>query len=153
MKDDIPYGERITAITILLLCIPLLFYDISHQVLMTGFFTETFGFLEMVFLYGSLLFWILQSTLLLVNRKGISRKLESYGGALFVAISIAWFLIVFPFEFSLFSILLPSFLQLLFVWLTNESARILLVAGIIVHLFIVFYSALMRYVVHKRQQT
>ena len=55
----IPVSDRVTGIVLVVVSILILSYFAAHQMWSTGFFTTKFGALEMFFLYGSLIFWII----------------------------------------------------------------------------------------------
>ncbi len=65
--EDIAYDDRVSSIVIIVVSVLIGSYFVAHQTRSTGFFTETFGTLEILFLYGSLVFWITTSTLILIN--------------------------------------------------------------------------------------
>jgi hypothetical protein len=124
-------------------------YFLAHQVMSTGFFTEKFGTLEMIMLYGPLVFWITTSTFILIGWKNPSRDLDSFGGLFFATFAISWNLVVFPFEFTHFADALPEFLRFLLRWISNDIAGVLMVLLIIVHLVFAVYSFVLRFFVFK----
>jgi hypothetical protein len=143
-KDDIYMSIVIDVVGVLL----VLFF-IAHQVWSTGFFTEKFSLLEMFLLYGSIFYWIFTCAILLLGFKNPSRDLDSFGGLIFVTVTFAWLLIVFPFEFAHVADVLPDFLRFLIQWISNEIARVLMVIGFLFHLFLSFYAAKIRLMVLK----
>ena len=127
----IPPADRVTGIVLVVISVLIVAYFAAHQVGSTGFFTAEFGILETVLLYGSLIFWILTGFLDgIVGQRLLSRILDAFGGAIFAAISLAWLLIVFPFEFAYFSGILPDFLRFLVQWISNDIAQGLMVIGV-----------------------
>jgi len=149
MEDVIPYDERVVSIAIVVFGVLLMLHFVAHQMWPTGFFTATFDTLEMIMLYGSLIYWIVASALLLIDRKNLSRDLDVFGGLVFVTVGSAWLFVVFPFEFAYFADVLPSSLRFLVQWISNDIARVLLVLGIIVHLVLAVYSTILRVFVRK----
>jgi hypothetical protein len=149
MEDVIPYDERVVSIAIVVFGVLIMLYFVAHQTWSTGFFTATFGTLEMLLLYGSLIYWIVASALLLIGRKNLSRDLDVFGGLIFVTVGITWLFVVFPFEFTYFADVLPDFLRFLVQWISNDVARVLMVLGIIVHLVLAVYSTTLRVFVRK----
>ena len=127
----------------------ILVYLIAHQMFSTGFFLVTFGMLEMILLYGSLIFWIVTCTVLLFELKDLSRNIDSFGGLFFAAVGFFWLFLVFPFDFAYFADVLPDSLRFLVLWIFNDIARVLLVLGFIVHLFLAVFSGIMRPMVRK----
>jgi hypothetical protein len=149
MEDVIPYDERVVSIAIVVFGVLIMLYFAAHQMWPTGFFTTTIGTLEMLLLYGSLIYWIVASALLLIDRKNLSRGIDVFGGLLFVTVSTAWLFVVFPFEFTYFADVLPDFLRFLVQWISNDIVRVLMVLGIIVHLVLAVYSTILRVFVWK----
>jgi hypothetical protein len=129
----------------------IMLYFIAHQLSITGFFTATFGPLEMVLLYGSLLEWIVVAVLEVFGRKNLSRDIDAFGGIIFVTIGGIWLFVVFPFEFVYFADVLPDFLRFMVHWISNDIARVVLVLWIIVNLFAAVYYWILRVLVRKAQ--
>jgi hypothetical protein len=105
----------------------IVLYLIAHQLLSTGFFTETFGTLEMLLLYGSLFEWTVVAALEVFGRKNLSRDIDAFGGMIFVTIGGIWLFLVFPFEFVYFADVLPDSLRFLVQWNSNDVARVVMV--------------------------
>jgi hypothetical protein len=102
-----------------------------HQLANTGFYTSSFGGLEMALLYGSIIFSALAPfTRALTGRRNPARPVEAASNIFFGATQI-WLLIVFPFNFSHLPASPPSQLGFLLSWITNDIGRIFLVLGII----------------------
>ena len=149
LEDDIQFDERVTSIAIAVFTILSGSYFVAHQTWSTGFFTSKFGILEMLMLYGFLIFWFLSSTSLSIGYKNFSRNLDAFGGCIFATIGIGWLFVVFPFEFAFFADLSPDFLKFLVQWISNDIARLLMVLGFIVHVIFAVYSAIWRISVLK----
>ena len=149
LEDVIPYDERVVSIAIVVFGVLIVLYFVAHQTWSTGFFTATFSTLEMLLLYGSLIYWIVASALLLFGRKNLSRDFDVFGGLIFVTVGIAWLFVVFPFEFTYFADVLPDFLRFLVQWISNDIARVLMVLGIIVTLVMAVLSTILRVFVRK----
>lgn len=143
-----PYEDRGLSIGIVVLGVLIGSYCIAHQTRSTGFFTATFGTFEMILLYGTLLYWIVTSALIIVGQKNLSRDLD-LGGLFFAAIAVAWLLVVFPFEFAYFADVLPDSLRFVVQWISNDIARVLMVLSFIVHLGLAVYSAILRVSVYR----
>jgi branched-subunit amino acid transport protein AzlD len=144
---QLPY--RILGILIVVGFSLIISYLAAHQIQSTGFFTESFGALEMIFLYGSLLEWIVVAGLESIKRRNLSRDIDAFGGIIFVTIGLMWLLVVFPFEFSHFADVSPDFLQFLVQWISNDVARVLIVLGFVVHLVSAVYYGILRVLVRK----
>lgn len=137
----IPDNERVVGIAIVVASILMVLYFVTHQTWSTGFFTATFGTLEMIMLYGSLIALIITAALEgIFGQRFLSRLFDVFGGIVFITISIAWLLVVFPFEFAYFADVLPDFLRFLVQWISNDIARALMVLIIIVTLGAAIYA-------------
>ena len=148
----IPDSERVVGIGIVVVSILMVLYFAAHQTWSTGFFTETFGTLEMIMLYGSLIFWIISSGLEgVLGQRLLSRLFDVFGGVIFVTIGLAWLLVVFPFEFAHFAEVLPDSLRFLVQWISNDIARVLMVLGIIVFAVAAVYSPIAYGFVSKKR--
>ena len=145
----IPPDERPMSFAIVVSMGLIILYFGAHQMLSTGFFTASFGIFEMIMLYGSLFAWIVTAALMLAGLKGPSRDFDAFGGLLFAGVSIAWILVVFPFDFALFADVLPVFLRFLMQWISNEVAWVLMMLSIVVNLCFAIYSLVLRVSVRK----
>ncbi len=150
--DIIPYSERVTSIAIVVVFPLIVLYFVAHQMWSTNFFTATFGTLEMLLLYGSLIAWIVTGALEGFGRKNLSRDFDAFGGLIFSGIGIAWLLVVFSFEFAYFADVLPDSLRFLVQWISNDIARVLMVLLFIVNLVAAVYSAISRVFVRKARK-
>ena len=80
LKDAIPSSERVMDIAIIVFSFLIGLYFVAHQTWSTGFFTATFGTLEMLMIYGSLVFWIVSAGLEGVfGRRLLSRLFDVFG--------------------------------------------------------------------------
>jgi len=106
----------------------MILYLAAHHIWSTGFFTVAFGAIEMFMLYGSWIAWIITSGLEgVLGQRLLSRLFDTFGGIIFIAVATAWLIVVFPFDFSYFADVLPDFLRFLVQWISNDTARILMV--------------------------
>ena len=122
-----PYEDRGLSIAIVAAGVLMGLFFVAHQARSTGFFTATFGTLEMLLLYGVLLYWILTAALIIVGQKNLSRDLD-LGGLFFAAIAVALLLVQ---------------------WSSNDIARVLMVLSLIVHLVLAVFSAALRLSVYR----
>jgi hypothetical protein len=148
-KDAIKDDDRYTSIALIVSGVLLISLFLAHQSESTGFFTETFGMIEVLLLYGNPIYWIVTSTLILINRKYFSRLLDIFGGLIFATVGITWLTVVFPFEFAYFAEVLPQSLKFLVQWISNDIARVLMVLGVIVHLVLTFFASILHLYVHR----
>lgn len=101
-------------------------FFVAHQTWATGFFLPSFGLVEQVLFYGSIFFSAVFTTNVLVFgiREDRAIMLQMVGAALWMVTTV-WLYMVFPFNFSHFADVVPSPLQFLVTWLTNDIARII----------------------------
>lgn len=150
MKDDIPYSDRVTSVAFLVIGALGMLYLVTHQMGSTGFFTEKFGTLEVLILYGYLSQVIISGTLYgLLGRKHLALLFYVFGGLIIAVITNVWLYVVFPFEFTYFADVLPDFLRFLVHWISNDIARMLIVLNIIVHLLGEVYVAILYVYIRK----
>ncbi len=147
--DKLSVDDRVISVIVILFFPLIACYLLAHQLFSTGFFTASFGPLEMVLLYGTPIYWIFTCTVLLLEFIDLSRDIDSFGGLAFAAIAFGWLSVVFPFDFVYFADVLPEPLQFLVQWMSNDIARVLLVIGFIVHLFLAILAGVMRVKVRK----
>lgn len=137
----VPLNERVVGVAIVVASILAILYFAAHQAGATGFFTTAFGALEMVMLYGNLTAWAITGFLEgVLGQRLLSRLFDIFGGIIFITISLAWLLVVFPFDFAYFADMLPDFLKCLVQWISNDIARGLMIIGVIVLVFAAVYS-------------
>ena len=136
----IPRGERGFGIALVILNVLMILYYASHQIRSTSFLTESFSTLEMFFLYGYSVFWIISAGLEgVLGLRLLSRLFDVFGGVIFGGICIIWLFAVFPFEFAYFADILPNSIKFLLQWISNDIARVIMMLGIIIHLVAAIY--------------
>jgi hypothetical protein len=145
-KDDI-----ILSVAFITICSLFIWLYSAHQTSSSGFFTEKFGIFEMILLYGSLIYWIITCTFLLLRLKNPSRNLDSFGGLIFATLGFIWLFIVFPFDFDHFADVLPDGIKFLVNWISDIVARVILALGFVSHLFLANYAGRLRVVVLKER--
>ncbi len=151
-EKGIPYSQRVVGIAIVVFSVLMVLYFVAHQMRSTGFFTATFGTLEMLLLYGLLILGIISAGLEgVLGRRLLSRLFDVFGGLIFSTVCITWLLVVFPFEFAYFADVLPDSLRFLVQWISNDIARVLMVLGIIVHLGAAVYCPIAYKFVGKKR--
>jgi len=130
-KDVMPFSERVGNAVAIVAIILATLYFVAHQTWSTGFFTSRFGFAEALLLYSSLLYGLIPTSVKgLVGRRNLARIFEVFGSIL-TTIALVWLYVVFPFDFSHFADVLPTFARFLLQWLSNDIARLLMIMGII----------------------
>ena len=139
-KKKLPLNGRIFGIAIVIVSILMIMFFRDHQIHSTGFFTSKFGTMEIIMLYGFWIFWITTASLeAIFNQRLLSRIVDTFGGVIFAAVSIAWNLVVFPFEFAYFANVIPEYLKFLVQWISNDIAWIIMIALMILHLLAAIY--------------
>ena len=88
----VPYNERVVGVAIVVASILMVVYFVAHQMWLTGFFTTTFGTLELFMFYGSWVFWIITAGLEGVfGLRLLSRLFDIFGGLIFAGFVTIWF--------------------------------------------------------------
>lgn len=147
----IPRSERVFGVFIVLVSSLVMLYFITHQLESTGFFTSKFGFIETIMLYGNLTVWAITGALEgIFAKRLLSRLFDVFGGIIFITISIAWLLVIFPFNFVYFADVLPEFLRFLVQWISNDIAQGIMVIGIILMIVAAVYSPIAYKVVNLK---
>ena len=151
-EKGIPFSERIVGISIVVFSVLIVLYFVAHQTGATGFFTPTFGKLEMLMLYGLLILGIISAGLEGVfGQRLYSRIFDVFGGLILAAIALTWLLVVFPFDFAYFADVSPDSLSFLVQWISNDIARVLMALAIIVYLAAAVYCPIAYGFVGKKQ--
>ena len=139
-EETLPFNERVFGIGIVIVSFLMIIFFISHQNQSTGFFTSKFGSLEILFFYGFWIFWITTAGLeSILSQRLLSRIVDTFGGVFFATIAIAWNLVVFPFDFSKFSNILPESIRFLVQWISNDIAWVIMLVLVILHLLAAIY--------------
>lgn len=130
-KDSEKPSERAGEAAVIVALLLMTLYFIYNQVLATGFFTSSFGTLEMFLFYLPVPLGIAVSvTRIVTGRRNLGRPLETLNAISLAAAGI-WLFIVFPFNFAHIGDLLPNQLQFLVSWIPNYVGRaIMLLAGL-----------------------
>ncbi len=152
-RDRIPAGERggqLIGIVIIIL-VALFFY--YHQVNNTGFFTADFGIDDAIIFYGALLWGIVPNLIkMITGRRNFARLFEIVGTALTI-FWVLWFLNSFPFEFANLAAPLPSSIQFILSWITNDIARLLFILALIGSMIGLFFQVLYYFIVRRTLRT
>jgi hypothetical protein len=140
-EKPLPLNERVFGIAIVIFSILMIIFFTSHQINSTGFFTSKFGALEMLLFYAFWIFWITTATLeAILSQRLMSRIIDTFGGIFFCVISIAWLVVVFPYEFTHLADVLPKSIRFLVSWISNDIAKIIMILLVIAHLAAAIYS-------------
>ncbi len=148
-KDALSFSDRVGNVAAIVVTILVALYFVAHQLWATGFFTSKFSSLEMFLFYGILLYQFVPTALKAVfGRKNLARLFEAFG-AFCGSVVLAWFFLVFPFDFAYFADVLPSFLRFLLQWISNDIIRVLMVLGLIAAAVMAIYSAMLYMLVRR----
>lgn len=130
-RDSMSLSERGGEIAAIIgtILVSLFFY--AHQAWSTGFFTTAFGKIEAFFLYGFILVGMTGSLARIAMGKRNTSRIPEIGASIFCIVGSLWLFNVFPFNFAHFADVIPSFLQFLVRWVTNDIARVLFALGIV----------------------
>jgi hypothetical protein len=140
-KKPIPTSERVWSVIFFVVSITMLIYLASLQIEGSNFYTDKFGMLEMLGQYGFWLVWVITAGLEgVLGRRFESRVFDIFGGILFATVATLWLVIVFPYDFSYFTDLMPDLIKPLFDWINNEIGRLILFLVFIFHLVAIFIS-------------
>ena len=121
-----------------------------HQTTPTGFFTDGFGALGTVLLYGMLILGMPPAIArFLTGRKNMGRLLEAGGLVVFVVAGL-YLLVTFPFDFSHFADPLPGPLEFLLSWVSGTFAKLLLGLSILMCTVSSVHGAAMYFAVRRR---
>jgi len=121
-----------------------------HQAAQTGFFTDAFGPTAMLFVYGPIMLSVVAPLIRSFSgRRNPARPMEAVTN-LFSAVAAIWLLMVFPFTFAHLADALPTSLQFLLAWVTNDIGRIVLLLQAIICPLVALVTV-WQYLVHRRR--
>ncbi|MDG6997653.1 MAG: hypothetical protein JRN15_00900 [Nitrososphaerota archaeon] len=125
-KNILTPSERVGEIVGVTAIWLLIAFFVYHQVSNTGFFTSRFALLEEFLFYGAALVGMAAPIVrALTGRRKTARWFE-LGSGIFWAVTSAWLLFIFPFNFTHLADALPGFLEFSLSWVTNFVGRIVL---------------------------
>lgn len=142
-RNRIGTGERIGNIVGIFFILLFFLILIDIQISGAGFFTDGFGPLEQVLLYGSLLYGIFPSLLrAFTANRNLGRLADIIGSVIFI-IAASYLLLVFPFDVpSLLDYLFGSASEAFF-WVTNELVKVVLLLAILVSVISTAYNVVL----------
>lgn len=116
-------------------------FFVYHQTTNTGFMTPEFGLTATILFYGSFALSILTSAArAVIGRRDRARPFE-LASNVFTAIAALWFLSAFPFNFAHLADALPSFMQFILSWITNEIGWVIILLTAIVSIAVAIANA------------
>jgi len=139
--DRISFGERMGQLVAVAGFLVVIVFVAIHQTRPTGFFTDDFGTLASVLLYGALVIGIVPLLVrFYTGRKNVARPFELIGFFPFL-VGQLYFLVVFPFEFDHFADPLPRSLEFLLDWISPTLAKIVLGIGVVGSIVFMIYNS------------
>lgn len=131
-RDRLTRGQRVGEFIGVLLMMLLLAFFNHHLIVNSGFFTEKFGWEEMLLFYGPMLFAMAAPIVrIITGRRNVARPVEAASNV-FMALAAVRLLNVFPFDFTHMADTLPESLRSILSWVNNDIGRIGLTLQIIV---------------------
>lgn len=125
-------AQRGVEIAVVIAMLGLLAFLAYHQRADTGFFTDRFGRLERIGLYGPILLALIAPLIrAATGRRNPARPFDAATG-LSLGLGSLWLVIAFPFDFPHLADALPGFLRFTLAWVTNGIGKIPLIAQVIV---------------------
>ena len=110
----------------------LIVFFAYHQWKGTGFFTNKFGWVEMLALYVPILISLAPPIIRLVGgRRNPARPMEAVTD-LSLAIGSLWLRIVFPFDFTHLADPFPPTMRFAFAWISNDIGKWILVLQVVI---------------------
>jgi hypothetical protein len=142
-RDVLSLPERVAEPIFSLIATSLLLaYFAYHQYAATGFFTAQFGPLEMLCLYGPLMLAPAAAFVRAVSgQRNPARPVEACTN-LCMALAAVWLLMVFPFDFTHLADALPTTLQFMLAWVTNDIGKLILLLQVVVGMLVALLTLL-----------
>ncbi|OGN97889.1 MAG: hypothetical protein A2Z71_07595 [Chloroflexi bacterium RBG_13_50_21] len=150
--ETLSIPQRWAGLYTVILMLLLLAFFIFHQLKNTGFFTDKFGWTDMLALYGPILISLGPPIQRLIQgRRNPARPLEA-ATDLSLAVGSLWLKYNFPFEFAHLADPFPFAMRFAFGWITNDIARWILLLQVIIG-FLSSASTITTYVRVRRKQS
>src|SRR3990172_1242516 len=119
-KDVLSPLARAADVVFIVCLLLLLAFLVYHQQVNTGFFTDKFGTLGMICLYGPLLVGITPLAVhIWTGRRNPARPFEA-ATSLFLAAGSLWLVSVFPLNYAHLADTLPEGLRFILAWVTDD---------------------------------
>ena len=151
-KDLMGTGERIGEVVAIILGLLVLLFFIANQIQETGFFTSDFGTTEMALFYGVLILGMAPPFLrMLLGRRNKVRPVEVVCN-LFLVVATTYLLWVFPFDFDHLADLLPTYLQFILDWITDDIAMWFMSIIIVIVIIVTVWTAFLYIAVNDWQR-
>ncbi len=148
-RDRLGLLERLGNVLgpIITVAVALLFLDVQAKDL--GFFTSGFGTTEQLAFYGSLLFGMVPSLVrAIVGKRNLGRLMDIISSVVFI-IAGTYLLTVFPFDFPRLWEYLPTALEAILSWISNDMMKIFLTIAIVITAISTIYNIIMYWEVRR----
>ena len=123
-KDILTIGQRVGECISIVILLCIMGFFLYHQSAQTGFFTATFGSVEMLCFYGPMLLSLAAPLArAVIGRRNPARPLEVVTNV-GMALGAFWLLRVFPFNFAHLADALPGEMRFILAWLNNDLGKI-----------------------------
>ncbi len=148
--DELPVRDRVGEIAAIAAMLAMVVFFVIHQTRPTGFFTSRFRSVETLLFYLSPVLGMVRSALTVaMGRRNVLRPYEAAQNGV-LAIAVAWFLAVFPFDFSHLADVLPGSIRFLLSWISNGFAMFLMAIALISFSVLTVHTALLYLIVRDR---
>lgn len=132
---------------IITVAVALLFMDVQAKG--QGFFTSGFGTAEQLAFYGSLLFGMVPSLVRAsAGRRNLGRLMDIISSLVFMTAG-SYLLTVFPFDFPRLWEYLPTALEAVLSWISNDMAKFFLTIAIVITAISTVYNIIMYWEVRR----
>ncbi len=130
--EELAPAQRWGELLIVVAMLVLFGFLAYHQFTQTGFFTDAFGPVEMLALYGPILVSFAAPIVRALNGHPNPARPFDVATNLSLALGSLWLFIVFPFDFTHLADALPGVLRLVLSWVTNDLGKVLLMLQVII---------------------
>ncbi|NLT38555.1 MAG: hypothetical protein GXX95_10435 [Methanomassiliicoccus sp.] len=148
-RDRLGLLERLgnVLVPIITVAVALMFLDVQAKDL--GFFTSGFGTVEQLAFYGSLLFGMVPSLVrAIIGRRNLGRLMDIISSVVFITAG-SYLLTVFPFDFPHLWEYLPTALEAILSWISNDMMKIFLTIAIVITAISTVYNIIMYWKVRR----
>jgi hypothetical protein len=151
-EPDMTIQQRWTGLYKVVLLLGLLAFFVYHQMNNTGFFTDAFGWQEMVALYVPIIIAMGPPIQRFIQgKRNASRLLEAISD-LSLALGSVWLWNHYPFDFSHLADPFPPAMQPYFEWINDKVGRFILLLQVVLG-FISGLATMVNYVREQRTAT
>ena len=152
-RDLLGTGERIGEMVAIIMGLIVLLFFVANLTQETGFFTSDFGTAEMVLFFGVLILGMAPPFLrMFLGRRNKVRPVEVVCNLFFI-VAATYLLWEFPFDFDHLADILPTNLQFILDWITNDMAMWFMGIIIIIVVIVTVWTAFLYIAVNDWQRS